>query len=77
MIAALATLVFLATLWLLVVVGAAILEESGARIAAGLKGAVRDCRAATRGLRAFPGSSAFQAAGARAPALARRRLTPA
>ncbi len=38
MIAALATLVFLATLWLLVVVGAAILEESGARIAAALKG---------------------------------------
>ena len=38
MIAALATLAFLATLWLLVVVGAAILEESGARIAAALKG---------------------------------------
>lgn len=39
MIAALGTLVFLATLWLLVVVGAAVLEESGARIAAALKGA--------------------------------------
>lgn len=38
MIAALGTLVFLATLWLLVVVGAAILEESGAKIAAALKG---------------------------------------
>ena len=38
MIAAMATLVFLATLWLLVFVGAAILEESGARIAAALKG---------------------------------------
>lgn len=38
MIAPLGTLVFLATLWLLVVVGAAILEESGARIAAALKG---------------------------------------
>jgi len=38
MIAALGTLVFLATLWLLVVVGAAVLEESGARIAAALKG---------------------------------------
>jgi hypothetical protein len=38
MIAAMGTLVFLATLWLLVVVGAAILEESGARIAAALKG---------------------------------------
>lgn len=38
MIAALGTLAFLATLWLLVVVGAAVLEESGARIAAALKG---------------------------------------
>ena len=38
MIAALGTLVFLATLWLLVVAGAAILEESGAKIAAALKG---------------------------------------
>jgi len=39
MIAALGTLVFLGTLWLLVVVGAAVLEESGAKIAAALKGA--------------------------------------
>ena len=38
MIAALGTLVFLTTLWLLVVVGAAVLEESGAKIAAALKG---------------------------------------
>jgi hypothetical protein len=38
MIAAMGTLVFLATLWLLVVVGAAVLEESGAKIAAALKG---------------------------------------
>ena len=38
MIAALGTLTFLATLWLLVVVGAAVLEESGAKIAAALKG---------------------------------------
>jgi hypothetical protein len=38
MIAALGTLPFLATLWLLVVLGAAILEESGAKIAAALKG---------------------------------------
>ena len=38
MIAALGTLSFLATLWLLVVMGAAVLEESGARIAAALKG---------------------------------------
>jgi hypothetical protein len=38
MIAALGTLAFLATLWLLGVVGAAVLEESGAKIAAALKG---------------------------------------
>ena len=38
MIAALATLAFLATLWLLVVVGAAVLEASGGKIAAALKG---------------------------------------
>jgi hypothetical protein len=38
MIAALGTLVFLVTLWMLVVVGAAVLEESGAKIAAALKG---------------------------------------
>jgi hypothetical protein len=36
--AAIGTLAFLATLWLLAVVGAAILEESGAKIAAALKG---------------------------------------
>ena len=39
MIAPLGTLAFLATLWLLVVLGASVLEESGARIAAALKGA--------------------------------------
>ena len=38
MIAALGTLAFLATLWLLVVLGARVLEESGAKIAAALKG---------------------------------------
>jgi len=38
MMAALGTLVFLSTLWLLVVVGASVLEESGAKIAAALKG---------------------------------------
>lgn len=38
MIAPLGTLVFLATLWFLVVMGAAMLEESGAKIAAALKG---------------------------------------
>src|SRR5216683_456692 len=36
--AALGTLPFLATLWLLVVLGARVLEESGARIVAALKG---------------------------------------
>jgi hypothetical protein len=38
MIAAFGTLAFLTTLWMLVVVGAAVLEESGAKIAAALKG---------------------------------------
>ena len=38
MIAAFGTLAFLATLWLVMVVGAAVLEESGAKIAAALKG---------------------------------------
>ena len=38
MIAAIGTLVFLGTLWVLIVVGAAVLEESGAKIAAALKG---------------------------------------
>ena len=36
--AALGTLPFLATLWLLFVLGASVLEESGAKIAAALKG---------------------------------------
>ena len=39
--AALGTLPFLATLWLLVVLGARVLEESGAKIAAALKGVPR------------------------------------
>ena len=39
MIAALGTLAFLATLWLLVVIGARVLEESGAKIAAALRAA--------------------------------------
>ena len=38
MMAALGTLAFLTTMWLLVVVGAAVLEESGAKMAAALKG---------------------------------------
>ena len=41
MIAAFGTLAFLATLWLLVVVGAAVLEESDAKIVAALKGEPR------------------------------------
>jgi hypothetical protein len=38
MIAALGTLPFIATLWLLMVLGVAVLEESGAKIIAALKG---------------------------------------
>ena len=38
MIAALATATFLATLWLLTMVGLAVLENSGAKIVAALKG---------------------------------------
>ena len=38
MLAPFGTLASLATLWLLTVVGAAVLEESGAKIAAALKG---------------------------------------
>ena len=38
MLAPLGTLPFVATLWLLVVLGARILEESGAKIAVALKG---------------------------------------
>lgn len=38
MTAALGTLVFLVLVWLLVVVGAAVLEESGGKILAALKG---------------------------------------
>lgn len=38
MTAVLGTLPFLATFWLLVVLGARVLEESGAKIAAALKG---------------------------------------
>jgi hypothetical protein len=39
MMAVFGTLTFLVTLWLLVVVGAAMLEEGGAKIVAALKGA--------------------------------------
>ncbi len=53
MTAALATLVFLTTLWLLTVVGAMVWEQSGSRILAALKGqsmepAIRTPRIAVR-----------------------------
>jgi len=51
MIAALGTLPFLATLWLLGVLGAQVLEESGAKIAAALKGASAQPQAAVRTMR--------------------------
>ncbi len=41
MIAAFGTLVFLGTLWMLVVVGAAILEQSGSKIVAAFQGKPR------------------------------------
>ena len=44
MMAAFGTLVFLSTLWLLVVAGASVLEESGAKIAAALKGKTAEQR---------------------------------
>lgn len=46
MTSAMGDLVFLTTLWLLVVVGAAVLEESGVKIAAALKGKPREPRIA-------------------------------
>lgn len=51
MIAALATLVFLATLWMLAVVGAAVLGSSGSKIAAALKGKTSSPLIATRPIR--------------------------
>ncbi len=48
MIAALATLVFLTTLWMLVVVGAAVIETSGGKILAALKGRILSPSVATR-----------------------------
>ena len=48
--AVLGTLPFIATLWLLVVLGAAVLEESGAKIVAALKGRSlqQSCRVSVR-----------------------------
>ena len=52
MTAALGTLPFLATLWLLVVVGSAVLEESGGKIAAALRGeALRQPKLGSRPMR--------------------------
>ena len=79
MIEALATVTFLATLWFLVVVGAAVLEESGAKIAAALKGAsfasaparMAPPRMATLRLRARPGAGLRGAPAMRAAPLLR------
>ena len=63
MIAILGSLPFIATLGLLVILGAAILEESGAKIVAALKGASAD--------HAFPPSSAARVRGRSTSAPAR------
>ena len=76
MIAPLGTLAFLATLWLIVVLGASVLEESGAKIAAALKGKPRSSRRLTVPVRVRMPLAA-PAAYAREAALARRRLTRA
>jgi hypothetical protein len=51
MIAALGTLPFLATLWLLVVLGARVLEEDGGKILAALKGTPQHLPANDAGIR--------------------------
>ena len=63
MTAALGTLPFLATLWLLMVLGARVLEESGAKIAAALKGkpAVQSAAPAPMRVRVRWRSSAMRA----------------
>ena len=74
MIAALGTLAFLGTLWMLVVVGAAVLEESGAKIAAALRGEpMPNPVLALKSTR----SSAAATSYTRPRAVARRRLTRA
>ena len=72
MIAAIGTLVFLGTLWVLVVVGAAVLGESGAKIAAALKG-----KPVLHTFRVASDPSEGATAYARWRAVARRRLTAA
>ena len=75
MMAALGTLTFLATLWLLVVIGAMVLEESGAKIAAALKGK-RATPSIGRPVRLRVRSPRPAAAGYPRPGrVARRRLT--
>ena len=54
MIAALATLVFLSTLWMLVVVAATMLEASGGRVRAALKGQCAEPVLRTRPVRLRP-----------------------
>ena len=76
MIAAFGTLAFLATLWLLVVVGAAVLEESGAKIAAALKGKSPQQPSIAYQC-GFAAAVTAAAAYARDRAVARRRLTRA
>jgi len=70
LLAPLGTLPFLATLWLLAVLGARILEESGAKIVAALKGVpprpvseigVR-CRTRSQARRAMPANLEWRAA---------------
>ena len=51
MLAALATLVFLTTVWMLIVVGAAMLEASGLRIVAALKRETAEPMLRTRPIR--------------------------
>ena len=55
MLAVLGTLPFLATIWLVVVLGASVLEESGAKIAAALKGEQRQPPITATRVRVRPG----------------------
>jgi hypothetical protein len=61
MTAVLGTLPFIATLWLLAVLGAAFLEESGAKIAAALRGEAAARGVAERPLRHRPRAQANRA----------------
>ncbi|MEO7865617.1 MAG: hypothetical protein ABIR63_07130 [Sphingomicrobium sp.] len=61
MTAALATLTFLSAIWLLVVLGAKIMEQSGPRIAAALKGRSLEPALATAPMRLRHGERAVAA----------------